>query len=205
MPCPRRAAAREPAATRRRLGRLGGLLIALPVCLLALPAGALQSARSASGTQVLAAGRYQAVLALTSARTFPPVPLVLDIPAASTDSVFLNAVNIGTLPLSGGYYALTVVPNASGGLGRAALALRTCTGTWNGSVGQATCSTGEAGLGAIDVTGNVLSPRAPLAVTPAGKSLQLTVVRSDPSHPTRVRLDLALHRGQAPPARTLSS
>ena len=193
---------RTTAATRRRLG---GLLIGLLIGLLALPADALQSARSASGTQVLAAGRYQAVLSLVSARTFPPVPLVLDIPAASTDSVFLKAVNIGTLPLSGGYYAMTVVPNARGGLGGADLELRSCTGTWNESVSQPACSTGEAGISAIDVTGKVLSSQVPLAVTPAGKSLQVRVVRSDPSHTTRVRFDLTLHRVQARPARTLSS
>ena len=193
---------RTTAATRRRLG---GLLIGLLIGLLALPADALQSARSASGAQVAAAGRYQAVLALVSARTFPPVPLVLDIPAASTDSVFLKAVNIGTLPLSGGYYAMTVVPNARGGLGGADLELRSCTGTWNESASQAACSTGEAGIGAIDLTGNVLSAQSPLTVTPAGKSLQVKVVRPDYLATTRVRFDLVLNRAQTRPARTLSS
>ena len=198
MPCPSKT------ATSRR--RAGGLLIGLlALGLLALPAEALQSARSASRTQVLTAGRYQAVLALVSAQTFPPVPLVLDIPAASTDSVFVQAVNTGTLPLSGGYYAMTVVPNARGGLGGADLELRSCTGTWNESASQAACSTGEAGIGAIDLTGNVLSAQSPLTVTPAGKSLQVKVVRPDYLATTRVRFDLVLNRAQTRPARTLSS
>ena len=193
----------KPPATRHRL--YGLLLGLMTFGLLALPAEALQSARSASGTHVLAAGRYQAVLALVSAQTFPPVPLLLDIPAASTASVFIKAVNTGTLPLSGGSYAMTVVPNASGALGGADLELQACTGSWNGSVSQALCSTGTTGIEVIDVTGNVLSAYPPLPVPPAGTSLHVKVVRSDPNRTTRVRLDLALHRAQARPARMLSS
>ena len=198
MPDPRKT------ATSRR--RVSGLLFGLLAFgLLARPAEALQSAQSASGTQAIAAGRYQAVLALVSAQTFRPVPLVLDLPAASTDSVFIKAVNTGTLPLTGGYYAMTVVPNASGVLGTADLELQACTGTWNDSVSRALCSTGEAGIAALDVTGNVLSAYAPLPVTPAGRSLQVKVVRSDPGRTTRVRLDLGLRRAQARPARMLAS
>lgn len=191
----------------RLTGRTGTTLCALVVVLTfrALPAAAMYSAQAPSGTYLSGAGRYQAVLALLGAVTFPPVPLVLDIPAKSKDSTYIEAVNIGDLALSGAYYTMTVVPNASGVLGGATLDLQTCTGTWNGSLTHSACSTKRPGIASVDVTGTVLSTYCPVPVTPPGKSLRLQVKTKDNKNITRVRLDLVLHRPQAPPAAVHSS
>lgn len=168
--------------------------------LLAVPASA-QLQATVSTLAASTSGRYQAVLDAAAATTFPAAPLVVTIPVRDSTSVYLKAVDIGTLPLSGAYYGMTTVS------GTATAVLQTCTGTWSTATTglDSACSTGVAGIATVPTTGTVLSTHPPLVATPAGKHLRLRVTGTDNKTATQLRLEVRIERPQVRAASTTSS
>ena len=191
-----------PTKAASRTATLVAVLLAV-LSLLTLPAVALSATAAASPAQSVTSGTFRAVMASMTATTFPQGPLTVDIPRNSTASIYIKAVNIGSLPLVAGLYKRTNVPNTVNVIGTAAVVLESCSGTWDGATAPGACTGGVVTV--LNTSGTVSSAYPPLVSTPAGKQLRIRVTTKDGTNITRMRFDVELRQAQVRAAVTTPS